>query len=122
MAFTYSGDPSNSEADYIRFALGDTNANVPILQDAEIDYIVSTTTGESTAYRLAVAFRTAATALSAKLIKRSLGPQSEDATKRQEYYLKQAERYEGISKFSGTPPVPTYSADLIFDKNMMANE
>lgn len=122
MAFTYSGDPSNSDVDYLRFVLGDTNASTPILQDAELEYIVAITEGESTAYRLSIAYRAAATALAAKLVKRSLGPQSEDATKRHAYYEQLATKYEGISKFSGTPPLPEYSADLVFDKNMMVNE
>jgi hypothetical protein len=121
MAFTYSGDPAHSEADYIRFALGDTNSTNPILTDAEIAYIVSSTASKSTAYRLSVAFRAAATALGARLVKKSLGPQSEDATKRQAYYVEQADKYEKHSAFTGTPPLPVYSADLVFDKNMMEN-
>ena len=43
MAFKYSGNPSESEADFVRFAIGDTNSAAPILQDAEINYIVSST-------------------------------------------------------------------------------
>ena len=119
MAFTYGGDPSKNEADYVRFMIGDTNASAPILQDAEINYIVSTTATGTTAYRLSVAFRAAATALGAKLVKRSLGPQSEDATTRLEYYRSMADKYEKISSFSGTPPVPVYAGEKIFDKNMM---
>jgi hypothetical protein len=122
VAFTYSGDPSNSTADYLRFILGDTNEAAPILQDAEINFIILSTESESTASMLALAFRSAANALGAKLVKRSLGPQSEDATKRHEYYVSQADRYERVSKFSGTPPLPVYSVDPIFDKNMMGNE
>ena len=122
MAFTYSGNPSSSDADFVRFAIGDTNASAPILQDAEIGYIVSITEGTTVAYRLAVAFRAAATALAAKLVKRSLGPQSEDASKRHEYYTRLADKYEKIGSFSGVPPLTEYAADLIFDKNMMANE
>lgn len=122
MAFKYSGNPSASEADFVRFAIGDTNSAAPILQDAEIDYIVSSTADSTMANRLAVAFRAAATALAAKLVKRSLGPQSEDATKRLEYYKALADKYEKIRSFSGTPPLPDYSADLVFDKNMMVND
>lgn len=122
MSFTYSGNPSNSDADFIRFMIGDTNAATPILQDAEITYIINSTEGMSTSYRLAVAFRAAATALAAKLVKRSLGPQSEDATKRYEYYTRLADKYEKIGSFSGVPPLKEYASELIFDKNMMANE
>lgn len=122
MAFTYSHDPAHCEVDFIRFSIGDTNENAPILQDAEIQYIIDTSAGASTAFKLATAFRAAATALGAKLIKRSLGPQSEDASKRHDYYMSLADKYEKISQFGGTPPVIAYSADPIFDKNMMGNE
>ncbi len=120
MAFTYSGDPSSSDRDYIRFAIGDTNSNTPILQDAEIDYVVNTYSTNSS--RLAVAYRAAATALGAKPAKKSLGPQSEDATKRLAYYNEQATKYETISKYSGSSPLPDYQAELVFEKDMMANE
>lgn len=39
--FTYSGDPSSSSRDAVRFALGDTNPNEPIFFDAEIDYLLA---------------------------------------------------------------------------------
>lgn len=120
MAFTYSGDPSQSDLDYLRFMIGDTQAASVILQDAELEYIISVAT--SAAQRLALAFRAAASSLGARLVKRSLGPQSEDATKRHDYYVAQAERYEKISKYSATPPSPEYQADMVFEKNMMANE
>lgn len=122
MAFTYSGDPSQSEADYVRFMLGDTNPAAPILQDAEIAFIVSSTASVTATSRLATAFRAAATALGAKLVKRSLGPQSEDATNRLKYYQDQADKYDKISSYSGTPPAPDYASALVFDKNMMGND
>ena len=117
---TYTG-PANSEADYLRFMLGDTNVVSPILTDIELNYIVDTTVSNSATYRLAVAFRAAASALGPKLVKRSLGPQTEDATARHKYYVSEAEKYEKLSKFSGTPPLPTYSGELVFDKDMMGN-
>ena len=92
MAFTYSGNPAGSDLDYLRFMLGDTHESGAIFQDAELAYIIASNL--STAQRLAQAFRAAATTLGARLIKRSLGPQSEDATKRHDYYVAQAERYE----------------------------
>ena len=120
MAFTYSGDPAASDLDYLRFMIGDTHENSAMLQDAELQYILDTNT--STTQCLAKAFRAAATTLGARLIKRSLGPQSEDATKRHDYYAAQAERYEKISRYSATPPSPEYQADLVFEKDMMAND
>lgn len=41
MAFTYSGDPSTSSRDQVRFLLGDTDGSSPLLQDAEIDWLLT---------------------------------------------------------------------------------
>ena len=41
MAWTYSGDPSSSRRDAIRFEIGATNTDEQLLQDEEIDYILS---------------------------------------------------------------------------------
>lgn len=120
MAFTYSGNPAHCEIDYLRFMIGDTNSKTVMLQDAELQFIIDNT--ESGTLRLAQSFRAAATTLGARLIKKSLGPQSEDATKRHDYYVTQADKYEKLSRFSATPPMPSYQADMVFEKEMMANE
>lgn len=41
MAFSYSGDPSTSIRDRVRFELADTAKNAPILDDEEIDYCIA---------------------------------------------------------------------------------
>ena len=41
MAFTYSGDPTASPKDEVRFLIGDTNPKDPELQDAEINYCIA---------------------------------------------------------------------------------
>ena len=38
MSWSYSGDPSNSDLDLIRFMIGDTDSVDPELQDEEIQY------------------------------------------------------------------------------------
>ena len=38
MTFTYSGDPTASILDEIRFMVGDTDANTPLLQNEEINF------------------------------------------------------------------------------------
>ena len=45
MAWTYSGDPTTSPRDEVRFLLGDTNSSQPQLQDAEIQYNISSVYG-----------------------------------------------------------------------------
>ena len=39
MAFTYSNDPATSTRDAIRFYCQDTNADDPLLQDEEIEFV-----------------------------------------------------------------------------------
>lgn len=41
MAWTYSGDPSTSEKDSVRFWLQDTNVDFQLLQDEEIQYLLN---------------------------------------------------------------------------------
>ena len=51
MAWTYSGDPSSSDRDRVRFLIGDTDSGEQLLADAEIDYLLT----EEPAPRLAAA-------------------------------------------------------------------
>lgn len=44
MTWSYSGDPSSSPKDAIRFTIGDTISKDPILQDEEINYILAANT------------------------------------------------------------------------------
>lgn len=120
MAFTYRGDPSASDLDYLRFMLGDVREASAVFQDAELNYIISQ--HESVNRRLAVAFRQAATLLGMRTVKRQLGPQSEDATARLTYYNSQAIIYERAAQYGTTPPLPDYASEAVFGKDMMANE
>lgn len=53
MASTYSGDPSASPADRVRFLLGDTAANDMLLSDGEVAYLLDQASGD--AMRAAIA-------------------------------------------------------------------
>ena len=41
MAFTYGGDPANSNREAVRFFCGDTDSSDQLLSDAEVDYILT---------------------------------------------------------------------------------
>lgn len=41
MGFTYSGDPSQSAKDQVRFYIGDTEEHDPLLQDGEIEFVLA---------------------------------------------------------------------------------
>lgn len=45
MVCTYSGDPSASPKDAVRFLVGDTDCENPLLQDAEIEYLLEQENG-----------------------------------------------------------------------------
>jgi len=41
MAFTYSGDPSNSNLENLRFTIGDTDSDDQQFQDAELNHLLT---------------------------------------------------------------------------------
>lgn len=43
MTWTYSGNPSSSDLDAVRFRLGDTDSARPLLSNEEITYLLSST-------------------------------------------------------------------------------
>jgi len=118
MSWSYSGDPASSELDRCRFVLGDTNPNIPLMQDEEIQYIVDTSNGneELALYTL---FVRAAT-LYARDIKRSLGPQSEDPTTRLAFFKEQADLYKSKLSSAGLS-IPTYGSPKVFYRGMHSN-
>lgn len=119
MSFSYSGDPKTSELDYMRFMIGDTSEQGAILTNEEINWMVIEYPTLST--RIAKAYRQMATSF-AKIPNRRLGPQEENSTNRVKYFQQQAEFYERMSILAGgTPPLPEYSTEKVFDKGMMAN-
>jgi hypothetical protein len=118
MSFSYSGDPSSSKLDECRFLLGDINAASPIMQDEEINYIISQF-GSSEASLMYHLFAQAATFF-ARDIKRTLGPQSEDPTSRLSYFKEQAELYRRRMQASGIS-VPVYAHCKVFSKGMHSN-
>lgn len=119
MSFSYSGDPGDSRLDAIRFATGDTSANEPIMQDAEIEWIVRM--NESESRQLAAAFRQCANAFATRPTKRKLGPQEETTADRLKYFKEQADKLERYVSFGTTPPTPNYADEKVFEKGMMEN-
>jgi hypothetical protein len=45
VSFSYSGDPSASDKDAVRFEIADTSSTSPLLQDEEIDWCILAETG-----------------------------------------------------------------------------
>ena len=118
MSWTYSGNPSDSQLSEIRFIIGDTNEAEPIMQDEEIEYLI-TEYGNNRNLLMYQAFIRAAT-LFARDIKRSLGPQSEDPTDRLKFFKDQANSYKSKLAVAGIS-VPTYNYPKVFHKGMNSN-
>ncbi|NLD21613.1 MAG: hypothetical protein GX664_03905 [Bacteroidales bacterium] len=91
MAWSYSGDPKTSEKDKYRFLIGDTNVDDPILQDEEIEFIISEHPNHN--MRLYQLYDRAADYFARK-IKRTVGPIEEDPTERLQYFKQKAEYYK----------------------------
>lgn len=70
--FSYSGDPSTSDLDAVRFLIGDTDPNAYFLNDAEIGYMLSLSaamdsTGDGATPNIPAAAGAAAEAIAAEL-------------------------------------------------------
>lgn len=118
MSFTYSGNPKENTRDECRFILGDTDINNPILQDEEIDYIISQSGSDAALLRYKL-FTQAAT-IFARAIKKSLGPQSEDPTDRLRYFQQQAAEYKTKITSRGIS-LPRFNYPKVFRKGMHSN-
>ena len=46
MTFTYSGDPSTSSRNYVRFLLNDTDSTDALFSDEEINYVITEWSGD----------------------------------------------------------------------------
>ena len=118
MSWTYSGDPSSSLLDECRFIIGDTNEAAPIMQDEEIQYIISQTGNNENKLRYEL-FKHAATIFS-RDIKRSLGPQSEDPTSRLNFFKEQLKIYQAKLTSAGLS-LPRYEHPKVFKRGMHNN-
>lgn len=118
MSWTYSGDPSKSDLDAMRFMLADTDEASPIFTDEELQYLIDAYANNKDMLEYQ-AFRTAATRF-ARAIKRSLGPQSEDPSGRLSYYNARAESAKKKLSVKGLS-LPKYQYPKVFRKGMMDN-
>lgn len=117
MSWNYSGNPANSKLDSLRFLIADTKESQPIMQDEEINFLISTFEDDNALkYEL---FSRAAT-IFARDIKRSLGPQAEDPTERLKFYKDRADFYKRQMSAVGIS-LPTYAYPKVFRKGMNNN-
>jgi len=88
MAWTYSGDPSDSTRDAVRFLIGDTDTTDQLISDEEVDYLVEL---HGTLSRSASEAARSIAAKFARLMNRSIGGLSADFSQKYQHYMELAE-------------------------------
>lgn len=109
--WTYSGDPASSDHDQLRFNIGDTNENDPLLSDAEIDFCVAQ--GGPSYSGMALAAEAVAMRYGREADIR-ISPLSIDYNNRAKFWSMRADEYRKRSQQLG---VPTFSISSFQDPN-----
>ncbi len=104
MTFTYSGDPSASNKDQVRFLVADTDATSPVLSDEEINWIISECS--SSIPRAALAAAEEVLSRLARQVDKSVGDLRISASQRHAQYKETVARLRkkagrGIVPFAG---------------------
>lgn len=118
MTVSYSGNPSESDLDRLRFLIMDTDTSKALFSDEELEYLIDTY-GDNDDMLQYWAFTQAATKF-AYQIKRSLGPQSEDPTSRLNFFKARADELKAKIRAKGLS-IPKYQAPKQFFKGMQDN-
>lgn len=132
MAFTWTGDPSASTLETIRWLIGDTVEASAKFQDAEINYAYDS---EGSIYGAAALCCEQLSTRYSDAVSRSLGPLRVDLSDKASKYLSMAKEFRKKAAMYATPygggisvakdEVFDEDSDLnqpIFDKGMMDND
>jgi hypothetical protein len=104
MTWSYSGDPSDSSKDAVRFLVGDTNTDDQLVSNEEIDYLIAL---HGTVNRTASEAARAIAAKFARYMSRSIGGLQADFSAKHRQYLALADSL--ISKEETAPVAPFIS-------------
>lgn len=125
MAWSYSGDPKASDLDKVRFTIGDTDEQAPLLSDEEIQYLLEIVGDDTLKASIKAVNRIIAKL--AREVDYSIGPESVKVSQRLKNYraLLRELKNDLSSLFSG--PVWTGSTEEdplrpIFDVGMHDNK
>lgn len=83
MTWTYSGNPKESLKDYVRFLCGDTDEDMPLLQDEEIQFLLER---HKSVTQAAIAACKAIIAKLSREVDYAIGPERVAARQRVEHY------------------------------------
>lgn len=122
MTWTYSGNPSATAKDAIRFLIGDTDTNDQLLSDEEIAWVNSESSGSSTAITALydAAYRCCVTIASklAREADKQIGDLQVSLSQRANNYRTQAQELKSLSMREGGVPVPYAGGITISDKDI----
>lgn len=123
MTWTYSGDPSSSARDAIRFLTGDTDTTDQLLTDEEIAWVNLEASGISTTSTAAVydaAYRCCLGIASklARLADKQIGDLRVSLSQKAAGYIKQAQELKALAMREGGVPVPYAGGITISDKEI----
>ena len=122
MAWTYSGDPSGSARDAIRFLIGDTDTNDELLNDAEIAWINNQVTGSDTAttgiYTVAVRACLTIASKFSRMADKSVGDLSVSMAQKAHAYRDQANTLKSLALAEGGVPTPYAGGISLSDKEI----
>lgn len=114
MTWTYSGDPSSSVRDAVRFTVGDTDETEELVSDEEIDYLLTIHNG------VGMAAVGAARAIAAKYSRKSDQSRAVGDLSLSQQYSQQSLNYHhladhllAIASGIDAPPLPKASSDAL---------
>lgn len=95
MGWTYDADISDDRKDEVRFLVGDTDESVPLVQDEEIEYVLTQfpPADGKPAWLAAAHVCDAIAAKFARKMQQTLGPLSASNQQQYEHYVNEAARY-----------------------------
>ena len=109
MTWSYSGDPSSSAMDEVRFLIGDTDASSQMMSNEEIAYLVTVSPDGGTRYSNYPAAISACRSLAAKYAKqidKTVGSLSISYSQKHTQYLSLAAELQKANTTNIVPGVP----------------
>ena len=122
MTWSYTGNPSDSAKDAIRFLIGDTDTTDQLLSNEEIAWTnleaSGTTTGTNALYEAAYRACIIIASSFTRFADKSLGDLSVSYSQRAGAYREQALRMKALASRSNSVPIPYAGGILISDKEI----
>jgi hypothetical protein len=116
MSWTYGADPANSPLDAVRLTLGDTNADIPLLMDEEINFALTT---KKEVIPAAIQCCEYLISKYASDVDYKLGPESVKGSQRIDNFIKLLKELKKSLMLNSAVPLADVSEDRLFEVGMM---